>query len=596
MDSPDEIVLKLEDYSFWYVGPAAEGQSTVETLVLDDVNLEVRRGEFVLLLGPTSSGKTTLFLTIVGVLPGMLGGRARGNLLLHDGTALVSRKDIPRQQRFVAANMVFQDPNDQLVALTVEDEIAFALENYQVPREQIETRIDEALEVVGLTGFRPRSVTELSGGEKQRVAIAAMLALQPRILLLDQPTSNLDPLGRLEVLRAIDEVRRRLDIAILIAEQATDSIFETVDRVLLLADKTIQFSGTPRELIERYGLELRARFGLWMPQAPEVGLRLRELGLAVDRIPLSREEVVTCLLQAGLGEEAVLPVQTDRGREKGRGDGGEPVLSVRNLSFSYPSRDNVLRDISFDVYQGETVAILGQNGSGKTTLISHLPGILKPTEGDVFVRGMSTHSATIQELASEVAFVFQYPDRQFITHSVEAELAHGLKAMGTPKGQIGPIVERFLRQIDLWDLRTEHPYSLSHGQKRRLSVACMQIMNPAVIVLDEPTFGLDWLQVTTLMDYLYQLTQEEGTTTLFVTHDMQLVARYAQRAIVLHDSQLVFDGPPPELFAATEVLNRTSLQAPPVWTFSAEVLGSGVLRPEDLCALVEPAVHGRILQ
>ncbi len=582
--SSNSAVLQIEDYTFWYL--RQEGDKLIRTKVLDNVNLEIRRGEFVLLLGPTSSGKTTLCLNILGVLPDLLGGRSEGKVLLHDNEGLVDRSDIPLERRFLAANMVFQDPNDQLVALTVEDEIAFAMENYQVPRDEMVRRIDEVLGIVGMTDFKFDYVSTLSGGEKQRVAIAAMLALRPRLLLLDQPTSNLDPVGTMQVLETIRNIRQTLDITILLVEHARDGVFETADQVFLFADKTIKFSGTPRALIEQYGMELRDRYGLWMPQASEVGLALREQGVEVDPIPVSRDEVARVLNEVGLVRGTDVPEGVLAERKYQRTGSEEPILRVRDLSFSYPTREGVLRDVSFEVYSGETLAILGQNGSGKTTLISHLPGILKPTSGDVIVKGINTKSAKIQDLARHVAFVFQYPDRQFITTSVEAELAHSLKASKTPPEEIERRVEEVLDRIGLKSQRKEHPFSLSHGQKRRLSVACMQIAEPELIILDEPTFGLDWQQVTRLMDYLYELTIDRGATTMFVTHDMRLVAKYAQRVIVLHDSRLVFEGSPNELFANTDVLEKTKLSAPPVWYFAEQAIGRGLAQPEELSALV----------
>jgi energy-coupling factor transport system ATP-binding protein len=319
---------------------------------------------------------------------------------------------------------------------------------------------------------------------------------------------------------------------------------------------------------------------------------LHDQGVAVDPIPISRDEVARVLNDIGLHKGIDVPegVRTERKYERTGSE--ELILSVKDLSFSYPTREGVLQGISFDVYAGETVAILGQNGSGKTTLISQLPGILKPTSGDVIVKGINTKTAKIQDLARHVAFVFQYPDRQFITTSVEGELAHSLKANKTPPEEMERRVEEFLRRIELLAQRKEHPFSLSHGQKRRLSVACMQIAEPELIILDEPTFGLDWQQVTRLMDYLYELTKEGGATTMFVTHDMRLVAKYAQRVIVLHDSRVVFEGAPSELFANTDVLAKTKLNAPPVWYFTEQAIGSGLGQPEELGALVAEVRKG----
>lgn len=566
--------LVVEDYSFWFRAPMDE----VVPPALENVSFTIDQGEFVLVLGRSGSGKSTLALNLVGIYPDYFGGRNQGKIMInHPERGLINRRELEPGERFQIVNMLFQNPEDQIVTLSVEEEVAFALENYLMDPSEIHPRIDRALDLVGLKGFRERSTLKLSGGEKQRVALAAMLAMEPRILILDEPTSNLDPVGTSEVLETIDRIREQVDLTLLVIEHEVDAVFDRADRILLVDGKTVHGPHDPRTFLDRHGLDVRDGLGLWIPQAVEVALELRNAGVPVSRIPLNGDELVQALAPNGpLTTTSTVSVH----EASPPSNGAEPAIDVRNVTFSYGDGD-VLRGVHLRAYRSEMLAIVGQNGSGKSTLAQLFNGILTPSSGQVFVEGKPTTDYKFAHLVKRVAYIFQVPEKQFIRTTVFDEIAHGLRALKLSDQEIEVRVVSFLDRLRLLDDRDRSPYVLSHGQKRRLSVACMVAAKPDVVVLDEPTFGQDYQQAQRLMQLLRTLA-EEGAAVLFITHDMRLVAEYADRCAVLSGGEIAFEGTPTELFAASEVLARSKLKAPPIHSFSQPLVGEALLDAQEL--------------
>ncbi len=468
--------------------------------------------------------------------------------------------------------MLFQNPEDQIVTLTVEEEVGFALENYLFPTAEIHRRIDRALDLVGLRGFRERSTLKLSGGEKQRVALASLLALEPRVLILDEPTSNLDPAGTEEVLETVDRIRELVDLTLMVVEHEVDEVFDRVDQVVLVEDKQVRGPFHPREFMAERGLHVRDDLGLWIPQATEAGLELARQGVEIPRVPLGVAELVEDLApMVGEPEPSRSPAVPDFVPEVG----SDPAIQVEDVWFSYGEHP-VLKGVSLQARRGELLAIVGQNGSGKSTLASLFNGILRPDSGRVLVEGKPTTEYEFAHLVKRVAYIFQVPEKQFIRNTVEEEIAHGLKLLGLDEEEIGQRVDEYLERFQLLDQRELSPYVLSHGQKRRLSVACMVVAEPDVVVLDEPTFGQDFYQARNLMEMLEGLAAK-GAAVVFITHDMRLVAEYADRCCVLCDGEVLFEGIPLELFASPEVLTRAKLKAPPVYEMGLRILGEPTL-------------------
>ena len=608
--STDRAALTLEEYSFWFKPAAGEPEGPA---ALNEVSFSVEAGSLVLILGRSGSGKSTLALNLVGIYPDYMGGRNQGRVLIADpGRGLINRRELAAAERFRCVNMLFQNPEDQIVTLTVEEEVGFALENYLVAPEDIHRRIDEALELVGLAGFRRRSMLELSGGEKQRVALAAMLALEPAVLILDEPTSNLDPAGTADVLATIDRIRARSGLTVLVIEHEVDEVFHRVDAVLLVEDRSVEGPWTPREFMEQRGLEVRDDMGLWIPQATEVALELRARGLKFDGgMPLTGDELIAAVEALGGDPRAPTPVMEPGGATAGQDSPASAgrldvasvghadaaghtadaastntessaVIEVRDVSFAYGDHD-VLKGVGFSARRSELLALVGQNSSGKSTLASLFNGIAVPDSGEVLVDGIPTTEYKFAHLARRVAHIFQVPEKQFVRATVYGEIAHGLRALGLAQDEVEQRTLDYLRAVRLLERRGASPYVLSHGQKRRLSVAAMVVDEPDVVVLDEPTFGQDYRQARNLMELLRKLAAG-GAAVVFITHDMRLAAEYADRTVVLCDGAAAFDGTPDELFASPEVLARARLRPPPVHEISARLLGEPLL---TTAALVE---------
>ncbi|MFP3913608.1 MAG: ABC transporter ATP-binding protein, partial [Actinomycetota bacterium] len=421
--------LAVEDYSFWFKpqsgtpeGPAA----------LSDVSFEIPPGGFFLVLGQSGAGKSTLALNLVGIYPDYFGGRNQGAILInHPERGLINRRELDRGERFRLVNMLFQNPEDQIVTLKVEEEVGFALENYQFEPNEIHRRIDRGLDLVGLSGFRNRSTMELSGGEKQRVALAAMLALEPRVLILDEPTSNLDPAGTADVLATIDRVRSLVELAVVVIEHEVDEVFDRVDSVLLVEDQRVEGPFSPRDFISRRGLHVRDDMGLWIPQAVEVGLELRRQGIDIGEVPLNGAELLRGLSRLDGHFPMTISAPAPPPSE---GERGEAVIEIDNVSFSYDDHE-VLKGVNLTSHRGELLAVVGQNGSGKSTLASLLNGINQPSSGEVRVEGKRTTDYDFAELVKRVAYIFQVPEKQFIRNTVFDEIAHGLRALGLDEAE-----------------------------------------------------------------------------------------------------------------------------------------------------------------
>lgn len=532
-----------------------------EVPALRDISLTVERGEFLGLIGPTGAGKTTFCLTLNGVVPQFYGGRFFGSV------TVLGFDTVQHPTRRLARHIgsVFQDPETQLIAPSVEDEIAFALENLSVPRDEIRRRIPEVLEIVRLDGTERKHPHELSGGQKQRLAIGAALAMQPDLLVLDEPTSQLDPLGQQEVFAVLKQLNEELEITIVIASHAAEMLAEYAGRVALLADGALEAVGTPSDLYTRREL-LRAHH-LRPPQVTETFMLAADRGVPVAAIPvwLGAGER---LLDALTGSRGSLPVTSCSPRDEithgldGR-DRENSVLSTHNLYYRYPDGTEALGGISLDIYAGEYVLLIGQNGAGKTTLVKQFTRLLRPTSGRVEIFGAETEALSVSHVARRVGYVGQNPDHQLFRSTVESEVAYALKQRDLSRDEITDRIEASLLQMDLMSVRSAHPLSLPKGDRARVVMAAVLAMRPDVFILDEPTIGQDYRDAHHILDVARGL-HRLGKTIVVVTHHLYLMAEYAERVIVMGEGAVLSDGPIREVFHQTELLRSTYLEPPQV--------------------------------
>lgn len=520
----------------------------------DGVSLTVRPGEVVLVLGPSGCGKSTLALALDGLVPHAVPAEL-------DGTVSIAGLDSREHPVGVLSEhvaMVFQDPDAQVVTGTLLDEVCFGPENQLVPVADVLARAERALKLVGLWERRGDNPDRLSGGGRQRLAIACALAMASPVLVLDEPTANLDPAGIDEVYAVLRELASTRDHAIVLIEHNLDSAVDVVDRVVVLdADGRLVLDGPVREVLREHVDELLA-LGVWLPVSTLAALRLRAAGLRLDPLPLTPAE-----LAAALDALDELP-EPRPDAASARTDGSGPAIRVRGLSVRRGGRRGpvVVHDVDLDVAAGEFLAMVGPNGAGKTSLLQAIAGIIPAPAGVVDVLGLDPQRADARERSRRIGFVFQNPEHQFVATTAAAELETSLRVQGVPEPERAAAVERMLARFGLTALREQHPFLLSGGQKRRLSVGTALIAGAPVLALDEPTFGQDRERAAELLDMLRTL-NEQGTTVLVVTHDLQLVADYASRIAVMSDGRILGSGPTADVLAGP-LIEEAGLRHPPL--------------------------------
>jgi len=528
-------LIRIEDLTFYYSGATEPA--------LQEVNLEIEDGEFILVTGPSGGGKSSLCRCLNGLIPHFYGGSIRGRVEV--GGLDVMRH--PTKELATRVGMVFQDPENQLVAMDVEREIAFGLENLAFPRDVIAKRIEESLDTLGISGLRYRQVHELSGGEKQKVVIASVLALHPDILVLDEPTSELDPKGAEEVLSIVERLNDELGLTVILIEHRLDRVVHLVDRMIVLHRGRVFADGNPRELLDNGEI---VNIGVGVPPIIRLVQRLKGKGLSLDNIPLTVKEGRSML-------ERVFKNAGESTLSQGERAKGKPMIEIENLWHAYPEGLTALKNVSLRICEGEFVAIMGRNASGKTTLVKHINGLLKPTKGKVTVAGVDTKRATIAELARKVGFVFQNPNDHLFADTVEEEIAFALKNLGYKGGEITSRVDEMLEMFALKGYRRQYPRSLSGGEKQRVALASVIATHPRVLILDEPTRGMEYRLKRELMSFLEEY-RERGNTVILVTHDVETVAEHADRVILLGEGRVVVDGD------KREVLSRALLFSPQI--------------------------------
>jgi energy-coupling factor transporter ATP-binding protein EcfA2 len=543
-----------------------------DTPALKDVNLDVDQGEYVVVMGRNGAGKTTLCVLLNGVIPNVLGGKMRGHT---EVMGLDTRRHhVYEMAQYVG--MVLQDPEAQLFTSNVRSEAAFAAENLGVPREEMVERIEWALEVVRLQEFVKRAPSHLSGGQKQRLAIAAGLVMRPSVLVLDEPTSQLDPIGAQEVFAVLRDLNQDLGMTIVLSTHKSEHAARYADRILLLDEGQIVAQGTPQEIFSQ--VELLDRIYVQVPAVTRVewdmdkalgkdraekGVLLENtqssLGKLLDEHDITRQSTVV----------STPPPPIPPAPE-------EPTIVFKDVSFQYPGTDQIALDgISISVGKGEFVGIVGQNGAGKTTLVKHIIGLLKPTSGQIIADGKDVAKESVEDMARTVGLVLQNPDAQLFAMSAAEEVAFGCTNLGLPPEEVAQRVDRALAATGLEEFREAYPFNLSFGDRRKLSVAAVVSMEPEVLIFDEPTTGQDFKGRRDLADIARRL-NEMGRTVLMVTHDMDLIAEYTHRLIVMGNGRVLLDGPTAEVFQQVETLAETFITPPQVTQLAQTLAEYGV--------------------
>jgi energy-coupling factor transporter ATP-binding protein EcfA2 len=544
-----------------------------KTFALDGIDLAVPKGEFLMIMGPSEAGKSTLAATINGLIPHFHNGKLEGDVVVIGQNT--REKTVAQMSETVG--MVFQDFEAQLFSTNVELEVAFGPENFAVDRPEIKHRIDENLAYVGLEAFRRRPPSTLSGGQKQKLAIASVLALHPSVLVMDEPTTDLDPISKLGVFEITHQLCERDDITLMMIEHETEEALYA-DRLALLKGGKLVKIGPTRELLKE--VDLLEELGV-MP----LGIPLFFKLMGVTDLPLTPDEGVAAFHQAGWTISTEKFNHMVAGEKARLAEPAQPLIQCKNLEHTYSGGVKALDGISLEIREGEIVAIVGQKGSGKTTLAKHFNGLLMPSGGEILVHGKPTRDQGVFKLGQKVGYVFQNPDHQIFSETVFDEVAFSPRLRKLPENEIKARVSEALEAVGLAGREADDPFTLTKSGRQRVAVASVLAAKPEVLILDEPTTGLDYAEQRSMMDMVKRL-NENGSTIIFITHHMWVVAEYARRVFVIKDGKMFLEGSTREVFSHGDELRAAFLRPPHFVEFSNR-LGKTLLTPRELVDCIE---------
>lgn len=577
-------MIKTKDLIFEYDKRDDEGNIIGTRRAIDEVNLDIEPGQFIAILGHNGSGKSTLAKHINAILEPT------------SGTMWVDGKDTKNEDNIwdirQSAGMVFQNPDNQIIGTVVEEDVGFGPENLGVPTEEIWQRVEESLSAVGMIEYRHHSPNKLSGGQKQRVAIAGVVAMRPKCIVLDEPTAMLDPNGRKEVLRTVEELRKREKVTVILITHYMEEVIGA-DRVIVMDKGHIVMDGSVREIFSQ--VELLKKYRLDVPQVTLLGYELKKLGYEVPDGILTTDELIEALAKCqphpdsheGFVKSKKVPLFPNE----------KPVLKLENLNYVYSPGNayekHALKDINLDILEGQFIGVIGHTGSGKSTLIQHLNGLLKATSGALYYRGNNIYGEkyNLKELRNNVGLVFQYPEHQLFEIDVLTDVCFGPKNQGLSDEQAK---ERALEALRLVGLPEKYydvsPFDLSGGQKRRVAIAGVLAMKPKVLVLDEPTAGLDPKGRDEILDQIAYLHQAGRMTVILVSHSMEDIAKYVDRIVVMNKGNKLFDDEPKKVFAHYKELEKVGLAAPQV-TYIMHALKERGLHVDTEATTIKEAVE-----
>ena len=527
-----EAMIELKDFSFQY---KAQSEPTLKNL-----NLTIYKGEKVLIVGPSGSGKSTIGQCLNGIIPNIYKGTSSGQFLIQGKEAF----DLSIYEKSHLVSTVLQDTDGQFIGLSVAEDLAFALENDMVELGTMKERVQswaERLDLMKLLDHRPQ---DLSGGQKQRVSLAGVLIDESPILLFDEPLANLDPKSGQDIIDLIDQIHEEQGTTTIIIEhRLEDVLYRPVDRVILINQGQVLYNGQPDELLRT---TLLAENGI---REPLYLTTLRQLGQDIDQLEhLDRLEDIEL---TGVNRSIPEATFTKTGET-------EELLKLEQISFAYQENHPILKDISLTIPKGQRLAIVGKNGAGKSTLAKAICGFIT-TEGQYTSRGEDIKQESVKERAERVGYVLQNPNQMISTNMIFDEVALGLRLRGISEEDIKERVYQALKTCGLYEFRKWPISALSYGQKKRVTIASILVLGPEILVLDEPTAGQDQRNYTEIMEFLDSL-QEKGHTIVMITHDMQLMLDYSDRALVVSDGQILADLSPAELFTHPDILQEANLK------------------------------------
>ncbi len=557
-------IIEFNDFTFRY---RAQSEPT-----LKNINLTIRPGEKILIIGPSGSGKSTLAHCINGLVPFMFPGEITG-------TYSVGGKDPKDLEIFGLSKIVgtvMQDTDGQFIGLTVAEDVAFALENDCVALDEMKDKVDEVAKAVFIDDLLESSPKELSGGQKQRVSMAGVMVDDVKIYLFDEPLANLDPKTGKNAIALIDDIQKRQNATIIIIEhRLEDALYREADRIILINDGEIAADLKPDELLSTDLLDgAGIRYPLYVSA-------LRHAGCVIE--PDTHPSSITSMDITPYKDRFLKWFTSVNLPEKKTGT--DIILSVKDLGFSYTKEKKVLTDISFDVRMGEMMSIVGKNGAGKSTLAGLICGFNTPGEGKILLNGKDISPLSIKERGEHIGYVMQNPNQMISKPMIFDEVALGLTVRGEKPDWIKEHVNNTLKTCGLYEMRNWPVSALSFGQKKRVTIASILVMSPQIIILDEPTAGQDYRHYTEFMEFLKKINEEHHVTIIMITHDMHLMLEYTNRAVVIADGHLIADDTPSRVLTNDDIADRAFLKRTSLYDL-AEKMGI-----DDASALADRFIY-----
>ncbi len=539
MEKDISPIIEFENLSFKY---RAQKEPT-----LKDINLKIYPGEKILIAGQSGSGKSTLAHLLNALIPCSYAGDL-------SGTLRVSGQDPAKLGVFGMSQIVgtvLQDTDGQFIALTVGEDIAFALENDNVPQDEMFKKVRGVADRLELTPFMENAPGELSGGQKQRVSLGGVMACDVKILLFDEPLANLDPATGKRTIALIDEIMRDEDMTVIIIEhRLEDVLYKDVDRIVLMDQGRIVADMTPDEMLSS---DILVSNGI---REPLYVAALKAAGAKVEAAS-HPQHIETMDIEPYRDKvKGWYHSQPDHEEKKY----GDSILTVSDLEFSYDDKRKIVDKVSFDIKRGEMISLVGKNGAGKSTLASLICGFYKPDGGKILLEGNDISDLSIKERGERIGYVMQSPNQMISKPMIMEEVGLGLASRGVPEAEIKKRAEDILKICGLYPYRNWPVSALSFGQKKRVSIASILIMNPDILILDEPTAGQDYMHYTEIMRFIKDIRDKTGVTIIMITHDMHLMLEYTDRAMVLTDGRLIMDASPAEVLTNEEICNKAYLK------------------------------------
>ncbi|MCG7408066.1 ABC transporter ATP-binding protein [Paenibacillus sp. ACRRX] len=552
----NQPIISFRDFSFQY--------RSLSEPTLKGINLDIYPGEKILIAGPSGSGKSTLAHCINGLIPFTYGGTITGDYTLQGKRPA----DLSIFEISQTVGTILQDQDGQFIGLSVGEDVAFAFENECMPQSEMRPLVEQALQVVDMLPLINQSPHDLSGGQKQRVSLAGVISMDTEVLLFDEPLANLDPASGKRAIELMEDIHQKSNKTMIIIEHRVEDVLEQpIDRIVVMAEGEIVAIGTPDELLASSMLQAHGlREPLYVAALKYAGVELdkEDHPSSLERLSLRGE--VRERLSIWLGEELDAADKSP----------SEPILALQDVKFSYDGERDIIKGVSLHIGRGERVALLGNNGAGKSTLSHLFTGIAKPSSGDVLYGGERINEWSIRKRGQHIGYVMQNPNHMITQQMIADEVSLGLRMRGMPADAVTARVEETLRTCGLYGYRNWPISALSYGQKKRVTIASILALQPEIMILDEPTAGQDYKHYTEFMDFIVSLS-DQGTSFLFITHDMHLALEYTDRAAVLHDGRCIAQGTTSQVLTNIEAIAQANLKETSLGKLARS---TGVAQPE----------------